>query len=268
MKDYYKISEISKLYDIGVDSLRYYERLGILKPRRDLNGYRLYGLKDMYKLNNIRDLRRLGFSMKQIKEYLDEQSIDKTLELLHQEQEWLHTQIRQLQLQETIIKERITLMNSSRTIKTGEFQVLARPDRLCVQLNQHITRDEEMDIIIKRLHQKHEDKIRDFGNQVIGAFLSMEDVAEGRTNSYNSVFFILEQATADYDFVLPGGSYLSCYYRGGYEQNARRVKEVMAYAQANGLQLRGEPFEMYQTDNRYTIQEEEFLTEIQVQVAR
>ena len=67
MKDYYKINEIAKLYGIGVDSLRYYERLGILKPRRDTNGYRLYSLKEMYKLNMIRDLRRLNFSMEQIK---------------------------------------------------------------------------------------------------------------------------------------------------------------------------------------------------------
>ena len=64
MKDYYKIHEISKLYGIGVDSLRYYERLGGIRPGRDVNGYRLYSLKDMYKLNIIRDLRSLGFSMK------------------------------------------------------------------------------------------------------------------------------------------------------------------------------------------------------------
>ena len=51
MKNYYKINEISKLYGIGVDSLRYYERLGILRPRRDVNGYRLYSLKEMYKLD-------------------------------------------------------------------------------------------------------------------------------------------------------------------------------------------------------------------------
>ena len=66
MKDYYKINEISKLYGIGVDSLRYYEKLGILRPRRDTNGYRLYDLKDMYKLTVIRDLRKLDFSMAQI----------------------------------------------------------------------------------------------------------------------------------------------------------------------------------------------------------
>lgn len=44
MKDYYKINEISNLYGIGVDSLRYYEKIGVLIPRRDTNGYRLYGL--------------------------------------------------------------------------------------------------------------------------------------------------------------------------------------------------------------------------------
>ena len=71
MKDYYKINEIARLYGIGVDSLRYYEKLGILKPRRDTNGYRLYNLKDMYKLNVIRDLRRLDFSMQQIVDLLE-----------------------------------------------------------------------------------------------------------------------------------------------------------------------------------------------------
>lgn len=78
MKDYYKINEIARLYGIGVDSLRYYEKLGILKPRRDTNGYRLYNLKDMYKLNVIRDLRRLDFSMQQIKDYLEGQTVDHT----------------------------------------------------------------------------------------------------------------------------------------------------------------------------------------------
>ena len=34
MKEYYKIGEISKLYNIGTDSLRYYEEVGILKPKR------------------------------------------------------------------------------------------------------------------------------------------------------------------------------------------------------------------------------------------
>lgn len=46
MKKYYKIGEISKLYSISPDSLRYYEDLGILKPKRDVNGYRMYSIND------------------------------------------------------------------------------------------------------------------------------------------------------------------------------------------------------------------------------
>ena len=93
MKNYYKISEISKLYGIGPDSLRYYERLGILKPKRDTNQYRLYSLKDIYKLNLICDLRKLNFSMSQIKEYLDCQTVGNTLDILYREQELLKIQI-------------------------------------------------------------------------------------------------------------------------------------------------------------------------------
>lgn len=44
------------------------------------------------------------------------------------------------------------------------------------------------------------------------------------------------------------------------------MAEVLAYAENNGLRLLGDPFEMYEIDNRDTMREEEFLTEIQVLV--
>ena len=53
MKDYYKINEIARLYGIGADSLRYYERLGLLSTRMAVHGYRLSSLKDIYKLTVI-----------------------------------------------------------------------------------------------------------------------------------------------------------------------------------------------------------------------
>ena len=165
MKDYYKIGEISRLYGIGTDSLRYYEELGILKPRRDQNGYRLYSLKDIYKLNVIRDLRLLDFSMEQIKGYLDKQSLANTLKLLHQEQEILDRKMQELAERKAIIAGRIDSLSTAMSICPGSFSVKKLPARHCVQLNQYITRDEEMDFVIKKLHQKHESKIKDFGKR-------------------------------------------------------------------------------------------------------
>ena len=264
MKNYYKISEISKLYDIGVDSLRYYERLGILTPKRDTNGYRLFNLTDLYKLNIIRDLRALDFSMSQIKDYLDEQSLENTLSLLHKEQKMVEKEIHLLKAKQRIIQDRIRALSSSFEIKAGQMEIRSFPTRYCVRLNEHITRDEEMDLLIKKLHQKHEDKIRDLGNLTIGAFLSMPSITQNIANVYDSVFFVLEQETKDYDFVLPAGDYLSYYYRGSYEQNAEHAKEMILYIEENNFISSCEPFELFTIDNRDTIQTEEFLTEIQI----
>ncbi|MGI5985419.1 MAG: MerR family transcriptional regulator [Clostridiales bacterium] len=266
MKDYYKISEISKLYGIGSDSLRYYEKIGVLKPRRDVNGYRLYGLKDVYKLNIIRNLRQLGFSMKQIKEYLDHQSIDNTLLLLQEEQELIQIQLEKLRAAEKTILNRITALKEASQIQTGVFTIKKYPARPCVHLNEYITRDEEMDFAIKKLHRKHENRIHDFGNQSIGASVSVEDLNKGILNVFHSVFFILEQETDEYDLLLPAGQYLSYFYRGNYLQSSDRIKEVLHYAEEAGFCALGDPFEIYEIDNRYTVLEEEFLTEIQVRI--
>lgn len=264
MKNYYKISEISKLYDIGVDSLRYYEKLGILTPKRDTNGYRLYNLTDLYKLNIIRDLRALDFSMSQIKDYLDKQSLENTLSLLYQEQEMINQEMENLKKKQLILQDRIRSLSESYHIETGCMKIHSFPARYCVRLSEHITRDEEMDLLIKKLHQKHETKIRDLGNLTIGAFLSMPFIEKGIANVYDSVFFVLEQETKEYDFFLPEGNYLSYFYRGGYEQNAKRTKEMLTYIQKNSIASSNSPFELFTIDNRDTMKTEEFLTEIQI----
>lgn len=266
MKDYYKINEISKLYGIGIDSLRYYEKIGVLVPRRDTNGYRLYGLKDLYKLNIIRDLRQLDFTMQQIKDYLDYQSVENTLYLLHKEKDLVSEQLSSLQTKQRIIQERINVLTTAMQITTGEFLIKSFPERPCLHLDTRITRDEEMDFAIKKLHKKHESKIRDFGNQLFGASLSVEDLYKGEKDIFNSVFFILDYDDPEYDFVLPAGEYLSLYYRGDYRQSSDRIFDVLNYAKEKGYQLLGDPFEIYEIDNRDTINNEEFLTEIQVRI--
>ncbi|MDN4494467.1 MerR family transcriptional regulator [Ureibacillus aquaedulcis] len=266
MKDYYKINEISKLYGIGVDSLRYYEKIGVLVPRRDTNGYRLYGLKDIYKLNIIRDLRQLDFSMQQIKDYLDHQCIENTLDLLHQEQELIQVKLNELQTIQKKIQERIQVLSSASRIKTDTFTIKTLPARPCLGLNTHITRDEEMDFAIKRLHRKHESKIKDFGNQLYGASVSVEDLDKGIKDVFNSNFFILEREYKEFDFALPAGDYLSLYYQGDYRQNSDQILAMMTYAKEKGYKIVGDPFEIYEIDNRDTVLSEEFLTEIQVKI--
>lgn len=286
MKNIYQIHEVSQLYGIGVDSLRYYEKLGILHPRRDTNGYRLYHLKDLYKLNIIRDLRQLHFSMAQIKDYLDGQNLSQTLTLLGQEESLLQQQLDAGKRRQQVLRQRIAALETARDLPAGEVRVQTLPPRRGVLLSQRITRDEEMDFVVKKLQRCHEAVIPHLGNQEIGAFFDPQALAQGQFNVFDSVFILVGGAFADEDSAdgesadgqsadgqsadgevrLGGGAYLTCRYRGDYTQNARCWQAMTVWAKKEGLTLSGTPFELYLVDNRETVRPEEFLTEIQVRV--
>ena len=107
MKDHYTIGEIGKLFHIGPDSLRYYEKLGILSPRRGDNGYRLYTADDIWRLNIIRDLRELGMSMEAIGDYIKNRSLSSTVRLLEDEIALVQERLKTLALLQDNLRQRL-----------------------------------------------------------------------------------------------------------------------------------------------------------------
>lgn len=67
----------------------------------------------MYKLNMIRDLRRLNFSMEQIKAYLEGQTVDNTLHLLRQEADLVQEQLRELQAKAVLLEKRVATLEAA-----------------------------------------------------------------------------------------------------------------------------------------------------------
>ena len=70
------IGEFSKLMQVTVKTLRHYEQKGLLSPQRvdEWTGYRYYGIEQMLRMNDILDLKRLGFSLEEIKDLYDDES--------------------------------------------------------------------------------------------------------------------------------------------------------------------------------------------------
>lgn len=74
MKNYFTISEFAKLRGININSLRYYEKLGILKPAHidKKTNYRYYSAEQVSILNKIILCIHLGIPLKEMAEYIDE----------------------------------------------------------------------------------------------------------------------------------------------------------------------------------------------------
>ena len=82
MKEYYKITEVARLYGLCTDTLRYYEEQGLLHPHRSEAGYRLYSIDDICNLNVIRALRELDMPVEHMRRYFGERTVASTLDML------------------------------------------------------------------------------------------------------------------------------------------------------------------------------------------
>ncbi|MBC6310473.1 MerR family transcriptional regulator [Listeria sp. FSL L7-1582] len=99
------IAETAEKFGISKNALRYYEKEGLLNSvARDKNGIRSYSEKDLLEINKIVHLRKLGASLKEIKEFnFDEATV--TSDILQKRIEFLERLDLKLQRNILEIKE-------------------------------------------------------------------------------------------------------------------------------------------------------------------
>lgn len=66
------IGGVSRLTGVNIETVRYYERVGLLpRPQRTEGRHRAYAGDDVHRLNFIRRARELGFSLQDIRTLLE-----------------------------------------------------------------------------------------------------------------------------------------------------------------------------------------------------
>ena len=68
----YTRKSLAKEAGIGIETLRYYEKMELIKPpARASNGYRVYTEEDANKIKHILGAKKYGFSLREIKIMID-----------------------------------------------------------------------------------------------------------------------------------------------------------------------------------------------------
>ena len=74
-----KISEVAKASGVGIETLRFYEKSGLLdQPSRTESGYRLYDTAVLDRLDFIKRAQILGFSLDEIKRVIADRRADQS----------------------------------------------------------------------------------------------------------------------------------------------------------------------------------------------
>lgn len=61
----YQMKDLMEKFEITRDTIKYYEKKGLINSQRNKSGYRQYTEVEAHKIRNIQDLKAMGFTLEE-----------------------------------------------------------------------------------------------------------------------------------------------------------------------------------------------------------
>lgn len=123
-----KIMEVSERYEISADTLRYYERIGLIPPvNRNKSGIRDYNEIDVRRVEFIKCMRSAGLPIETLIEYMElvqqgDQTIEARKVILKEQRERLVARMEEMQKTLDILDHKIEVYENAVLKKEKELQ--------------------------------------------------------------------------------------------------------------------------------------------------
>lgn len=128
MNEKWAIGEVAKLFDVSTDTLRYYEKIGILSSNKNGdNGYRYYSYDEIVVLMDILFFRNMELSVKDIKLIITKMDIGDIKNILYQNQRIVENRIQELIKLKKMISQAASQYKLCEE-RLGEFLIVSAPE--------------------------------------------------------------------------------------------------------------------------------------------
>lgn len=105
MKKFYQVGELAQYFGVTRDTIRLYDKMGILSPKKSENGYRVYSREEFIAMDYIMLLRQLDIPLKQIKGIVNDGTIEDTVSIIKDYDEQIENQLRRLSKLKKMIED-------------------------------------------------------------------------------------------------------------------------------------------------------------------
>lgn len=136
------IQQFAELCHSTTQTLRYYDKVGILKPYyiEKSSKYRYYLEEQAFEFLKIKQLQDAGFSLEEIK-VLKDKGDNEIIEALNNKLDQFKERINRIeQLKETYLKEKMELELEVEKLEFERLNVIAEPNRLIIATQQDIVK--------------------------------------------------------------------------------------------------------------------------------
>jgi DNA-binding transcriptional MerR regulator len=157
----WKVGELAKQVGLSVRTLHYYDEIGLLPPsRRTDSGHRLYTAGDVVRLQRIKSLQQLGFTLREVRECLDRPGfpLQRVIQLhLSRLKERIELERRLCDLLERVAAR----LSSGEEISSGEFvDTVMEVIEMSERLDKYYT-PEQLEYLERRRREVGEERIRE-----------------------------------------------------------------------------------------------------------
>ena len=241
----YKIGEVARILGISTDLIRYYEKKGVVKPKKDLaNRYRYYDVSDVNLLIDCIWYKKMGFGIEEIGRMSNVESHDDLGTRLISRSEEISEGIR---YREMLLARMNSLTDSIARVKEGVGICDLRQNR---EFLYYLNRKNEKfdDSPVLRYLNEEWSRYMPFTKRV---FYIEEDALSGRNNDYRWGYSIGTKYVSYFSVKselpvkkMPKNLCVHAAFisHGNSGFTARHLDFMKAYAEENGYKLLGFAF--------------------------
>lgn len=250
MKEYYTIGEISRLFGVTSDTLRFYDRIDLLKPwKTGDNGYRYYSKAQFELISSILLLRNIGTPIKRLQEALRHEDSTLVSKELSSYSADIDKRIAELTLQKkqlSFLEDNIEKTCSPENLDTVELLDL-KP--MYALIKKYDSRTDELDIgDIESINKGSESDWIAYANLV--STISAEDLQKGDFHTYKTYGYISDspclRAPKRLYTVFEGGKYVCANVKVESVEHFevdRVYGKMLEFIRANDLKISGDAIE-------------------------
>lgn len=265
MKDLFSIGEVSKYQHISKQTLIYYDRIGLFSPAYvDPNtGYRYYSAAQIDYLDTILIMKKIGFSLHEIKEHMRNYNSDSSLILFKKQLSVIEEKIKELCLIQSRVRHRCEQMEHARSYHEDEVIIEEVQDQyLLTQTVQMPYSLKEISIATKKCFADAFEKQLPVFFQS-GVIVPLNRIKENRFTEASHAFLPIEKTDrADNIKFLPSGKCVCIYHIGDYLSIGHSYKKLLDYCEKHSLQIISDSYEFCINDYLTSHDENEYITKI------
>lgn len=250
MSTYFSIGEIAKMFNISTQTLRLYDKIGLLNPAyiNEESGYRYYSIDQFFKLDSIKQCKTMGLSLKKINELIgNDSSINGMLEITRKQKFNIESKIKEFEHMRVHLNEFEKRIKESIKIGFNNIVLIDNKERAFIKYNYTSYTQEELEMNLRKVILDSEEKYG-VSNSQIGFTIFYDDIVNNNIIIYKEILIHLsdieltgfKESRNENIVFMQKGTYLTIYIEDSSFDNRKYLNKMIEFAKCNNIEIVGD----------------------------